>query len=160
MENTPGGGASRAEKVADEIAQLRARVEAGDRDAPGPLGELLAGQGDLQGAIAVWDAAYGDEERLTKRLADLLVREGEVKDAVGVWEASYAVWTNPISLYRQGLAAMPADQRREFESDEPEEMAGTWTARLLELLVQQGEEAVVAHLRRRKGRGHEAIDVG
>jgi hypothetical protein len=151
VENPSSGGTPRAKKSADErIADLRARVEAGDRNAPGPLGELLAGQGDLAGAIAVWDTAYGDEERLTKRLADLLVQEGELKDAVGVWEASYAVWTNPISLYRQGLAAMPEDERREFESDEPEEMAGTWTARLIELLVQKGEAAVIAQVRARR----------
>lgn len=135
---------------AQRIAQLRARVDAGERDAAGPLGELLAGCGDLHGAIRVWVDAYGDSEPRTKRLAELLVQEGEPQDAVRVWEHSGAVWNNRISLYRQSLASLPEEERREFEYDEPEEMTGTWMAVLAELLVQQGEAAVIAHVRARK----------
>jgi hypothetical protein len=135
-----------------DITQLRARVDAGDRDAAGPLGELLAAQGDRPGAIQVWAAAYGDEAPWTKQLADLLVREGYPEDTVSVWEASAAVWSNPISLYRQHLATLSDEERREHEYDEPEEMAGTWTAVLTELLAHHSEEAVIAQLRAREAR--------
>jgi len=146
MEDRSSGEAPGAQR----IARLRARVDAGERDAAGPLGELLAGGGDLHGAIQVWVDAYGDEDPRTKRLAELLVQEGEPRDAVRVWEHSDAVWNNPISLYRQHLASLPEEERREFEYDEPEEMTGTWMAVLAELLVRQGEAAVIAHVRARK----------
>lgn len=37
-----------------EIAELRARADAGDRNAAGRLGELLAERGDREGAVRVW----------------------------------------------------------------------------------------------------------
>lgn len=120
---------------------------AGERDAAGPLGELLAGRGDLRGAIQVWVDAYGDSAPGTKRLAELLVQEGELEDAVRAWEDSDPVWNNPISVYRQRLASLPEEERREFEYDEPEEMTGSWIAVLAELLAQQGEAAVIARVR-------------
>ena len=131
----------------ERVTNLRARVDAGDRDAAGPVGEILRGGGDLLGAIQVWGDAYGDRSPRTKQLAELLVREGELERAARLWEDSDPVWNNPISLYRQYLASLPADERREFEYDEPEEMAGTQTAKLAELFVHQGEEAVLAQLR-------------
>jgi len=143
MENLSGGDVSSAE----QIAQLRARVDAGDRHAAGPLGELLARQGDLHNAIEVWADAYGDTSPRTKRLAELLVREGDLKRAVSAWEESHAVWNNPVSLYRQYLATLSDEVRREQEYDEPEEMAGTQTEVLAELLAQHGEQAVIAQLR-------------
>lgn len=132
---------------ADQISELRARAAAGDRDAPGPLGELLAQQGDLLGALQVWSDAYGERASRSKRLAELLVQEGYPADAVSVWEQADPVWNNPISLYRQQLASYPDDVRYEFESDEPEEMAGTWMWVLELMLLQQGEAAVIARIR-------------
>jgi hypothetical protein len=38
----------------DQIAELQARADAGDRNAAGRLGELLAEQGDLEGAVRAW----------------------------------------------------------------------------------------------------------
>lgn len=151
MEHRPPGEIPHTPHT-EQIAQLRARVDAGERDAPGPLGELLAEQGDEQGAIQVWADAYGDRFPTTKRLAELLIQEGELHDAVRVWEASYPVWSNPISLYRQHLATLPDEERRERESDEPEEMFGTWMAVLTELLTQQDEQAVIAQVRAQKAK--------
>jgi hypothetical protein len=131
---------------------MRARVDAGDRDAAGPLGELLAGQGDLHGAIKVWADTYGDRSPRTKRLAELLVQEGDPEDAVRVWEDSDAVWNNPISLYREYLASLPEEERQEYLYDITEEVAGTWIAVLSELMAHQGEEAVLTQWRAWKAR--------
>lgn len=38
----------------DQIAEWQARADAGDRNAAGRLRELLAGQGDLEGAVQAW----------------------------------------------------------------------------------------------------------
>jgi hypothetical protein len=38
----------------EQIAELQARADAGDRNAAGRLGELLAEQGDLEGAARAW----------------------------------------------------------------------------------------------------------
>jgi hypothetical protein len=38
----------------DQIAELRPQAEAGDRNAAGRLGELLARRGDLEGAVRAW----------------------------------------------------------------------------------------------------------
>ncbi|MBR7829488.1 hypothetical protein KDK95_24495 [Actinospica sp. MGRD01-02] len=138
---------SESTSEADRLAELRARLAAGDRDAAGPLGELLARLGDLLGALEVWSDAYGERAPGSKRLAELLVREGYPADAVSVWEQADPVWNNPISLYRQQLASYAADVRYEFESDEPEEMSGTWMWVLESLLAQQGEAAVIARIR-------------
>jgi hypothetical protein len=143
MEHRASGDTSSAE----QITRLRARVAAGERDAAGPLGELLASRGDHQGAIQVWADAYGDRSPGRKRLAELLVREGDLERAVSVWDESAAVWSNPISLYRQYLATLSDEERQEHEYDEPEEMAGTQAAVLVELFAREGEEAVIAQLR-------------
>jgi len=151
MEEQPYGDASTAQK----IAQTRARLEAGEHDAAGPLGELLARSGDRQGAIQVWGDAYGQESPSRKRLAELLAREGRLDLAVSVWEESLQVWHNPISLYSQHLARMSDEERTEALWDEPEEMAGTLVARLGLLFDQQGEEAVIAQLRVWETRPHD-----
>ena len=144
MEHRSGGGDL---STAEQIEHLRARLRAGDREAAGPLGELLAGQGDRQGAIEVWGGAYGEAEPLTRRLAELLVREGDLERAVSAWLVSHSVWSNPAGRYRRYLATLSDEDRREHEYDEPEETAGTQTAVLVELLAGHGEEAVVAQLR-------------
>jgi hypothetical protein len=78
MEHRSSGDVSRAE----QITQLRARVDAGERDAAGPLGELLARRGDQQGAIQVWADAYGDGSPRTKRLAESLVQAGDLTPVI------------------------------------------------------------------------------
>ena len=143
MQQPPPGDASSAA----QITHLQARIDAGDRDAAGPLGELLALRGDLQDAIHVWAAAYGDKSPTTKQLAELLAREGELERAVRAWELADPVWHNPISLHRQYLATLTEEAQLEYQYDEPEEMTGTQTAKLAELLTRQGEEAVIAQLR-------------
>jgi hypothetical protein len=66
----------------DQIAELQARADAGDRNAAGRLGELLAGRGDPEGAVRVWAQAYGDASPTTRWLAELLA-EHEVPGSGG-----------------------------------------------------------------------------
>jgi hypothetical protein len=63
----------------EQIAELRARADAGDRNAAGRLGELLAGRGDLAGALRVWAQAYGGCSPTTRRLAELLAGRGDLE---------------------------------------------------------------------------------
>ncbi|NDU76965.1 hypothetical protein GWI34_30735 [Actinomadura sp. DSM 109109] len=127
----------------DEIVELRARAEAGDHDAAGRLGELLAKYGDLEAALDVWARAYGDAAPTTKRLAELLADRGDLKAAVEVWQFSDPVRQNPSGLHEEFMAALDADDRVDWEED-PEDWAFTERERLTRLLADRGDEAAIA----------------
>jgi len=83
----------------DQIAELQARADAGDRNAAGRRGELLAGRGDPEGAVRVWAQAYGDDSPTTRRLGELLAERGALEGAVRAWQFSDVVWQNPAGLH-------------------------------------------------------------
>ncbi|MEU2287266.1 hypothetical protein ABZ614_36065 [Streptomyces sp. NPDC013178] len=129
----------------DEIAELRARADAGDRNAAGRLGELLARHGDREGALRVWARAYGDRSPTTKRLAELMAEQGDLAGAVNVWVFSDAVWQNPASFHEEYLDTLdPLDRADE---DDPEDWAFMEREQLANLLADRGDEASLAELR-------------
>ena len=69
-----------AELLADrgDLAGLRARADAGDRDAAERLAGLLAARGDLAGLRARADAGDRDAAR---RLGELLIKQGRGEEA-------------------------------------------------------------------------------
>lgn len=143
MEHRPGSGAPNP----DEVANLRARAEAGDRNAGGRLGELLAEQGDLEGALRVWAQAYGSDSATTRRVAELLAEQGDLEGAVHTWQFSDVVWQNPEGRRAESLRAMSPEDYLEATSDDPEDWAFMETERLASLLAERGDEAAIAELR-------------
>ena len=127
----------------DEIANLRAQAEAGDRDAAGRLGELLAKHGDLEDALRVWARAYGDASPTTRRLAELLADRGDLRAAVEVWQFSDPVRQNPAGLHEDFLAALDADELIDWE-DDPEDWAFMEREQLTTLLTERGDETALA----------------
>lgn len=127
----------------DEIAELRARAEAGDRNAAGRLGELLAKHGDLEAALHVWARAYGDASPTTRRLAELLADRGDLRAAVEVWQFSDPVRQNPSGLHEEFMAGLDVDERVDWEED-PEDWAFTEKERLTRLPADRDDEAAVA----------------
>ncbi|MFI9542623.1 hypothetical protein ACIHAR_01325 [Streptomyces sp. NPDC052016] len=150
MEDRPSGSVPNQ----DHIAELRARADAGDRNAAGRLGELLAKQGDREGALRVWARAYGDTSPTTKRLAELLVERGDPDRAVEVWKFSDAVWQNPAGLRAEYLATLDTCDRA--DDDDPEDWAFTEAEELAGLLAERGDAAAIAELRARADAGDAA----
>lgn len=140
----------------DEIAELQARTAAGDRNAAGRLGELLAGQGDLEGALRVWAQAYGDGSSTTRRLAELLAERGDLKGAVEAWEFSDVVWQNPAGRHAEFLSALSPEEYLEETTDDPEDWVFMETEWLARLLAERGDEAAIAELRARADAGDPA----
>jgi broad specificity phosphatase PhoE len=134
----------------DQIAELRARADAGDRNAAGRLGELLARRGDLEDAVRVWAEAYGDGSPTTRRLGELLARRGDLESAVRVWQFSDAVWQNPEGLHAEFLAAVSPDELLEWD-DGPEDWAFMEEEQLAKLLAERA--AAIAELRARTSAG-------
>ena len=139
----------------DQIAELRARAEAGDRDAAGRLGELLAGGGDQAGALRVWAQAYGDGSPTTKRLAELLAEQGDLEEAVAMWKVSDAVRGNPEGSHAAFLNTLDRDERLDYE-DDPEDWGFTEAESLARLLAERGDAAAIAELRARADAGDPA----
>ncbi|MFI6335122.1 hypothetical protein [Streptomyces sp. NPDC050535] len=139
----------------DQIAELRARADAGDRNAAGRLGELLAKRGDQEGALELWARTYGADSPTTKRLAELLAERGDLADAVTVWTFSDVVWQNPAGLHAEYLDTLDALDRLECE-DDPEDWAFIEAEELAGLLAERGDEAALAELRARADAGDPA----
>jgi hypothetical protein len=125
----------------DEIAELQARADAGDRNAAGRLGELLAEQGNLEGALRVWARAHGDGSSTTRRLAELLAGRGDLKGAVQAWEFSDVVRQNPAGRHAEFLSALSPEEYLEETTNDPEDWASTETEWLARLLAERGDEA-------------------
>jgi hypothetical protein len=122
----------------DEIARLQARADAGDRDAGGRLGELLAGLGDLERALRVWARAYGDCSPTTQRLAELLAERGDLEGAVRAWQSSDVVWQNPAGLHEEFMSALSPEERLEW--DDPEDWGFIEAEELASLLAERRDE--------------------
>ncbi|MEU6430681.1 hypothetical protein ABZ860_32700 [Microbispora sp. NPDC046973] len=138
----------------NEIAELRARADAGDQDAAGRLGELLARSGDREGALRVWARAYGDSSPTTKRLAELRAEDGDLEGAVSAWQVSDAVWQNREGLRQEYLDSLDADER--LEDDDPEDWAFIEEEQLTRMLAERGDEAAIAKLRAQAHAGDSA----
>ncbi|MEU3252262.1 hypothetical protein [Streptomyces sp. NPDC006997] len=123
---------------ANQLAELRTRADAGDRDAAGRLGELLARRGDDEEALRVWARAYGDESPTTRRLAELLAERGDLAGAVDVWRCSDPVWQNPAGLHAEHLDTLDAEDR--LDDDDPEDRAFTEGQQLARLLAERESE--------------------
>ncbi|MEV4111624.1 hypothetical protein [Nonomuraea sp. NPDC049695] len=139
----------------DELAELRARADAGDRRAAGRLGELLVKQGDLEDAVRVWGQAYGDDSPTTRRLAQLLAERGDLEGAVRVWRFSDQVWQNPAGLQTEFLDTLDGCERLERQ-DDPEDWAFMEAEQLAGLLAERGDEAAIAELQARADAGDPA----
>jgi len=143
MENRSGRGTPDP----DEVAQLQARAAAGDRNAAGRLGELLAEQGDREGALRVWAHGYGNGSDTTRRVAELLAERGDLEGAVHAWQFSDVVWQNPEGRHQESLRALSPEDYLEATSDDPEDWAFMETERLASLLAERGDEEAIAELR-------------
>lgn len=119
-----------------QIAELRARADAGDRNAAGRLGELLARNGNPEGALHVWARAYGDASPTTRQLADLLKGRGDVSGAVQVWQSSDEVRQNPGGFHAEFLNGLDASERMDWD-DEPEDWAFIEAEQLARLQAEQ-----------------------
>ncbi len=106
----------------DQIKAARVRDDAHDRDVAGRLAEVLAEQGDQQGALALWARTYGDHAPTTKRLAELLAERGDVAGAVSAWRFSDAMWQNPEGSQAAWLKTLSDEDRLECQ-DDPEDWA-------------------------------------
>jgi hypothetical protein len=137
----------------DEIAQLQARADAGDGNAAGRLGELLAGRGDREGALRVWTRAYGDRPGATRRLAELLAEQGDLDSAVQAWKFSDVVWQNPEGLREEYLNTLSPEDYLQETTDDPEDWAFMQAEELVRLLAQRGDVAAIAELRARAEAG-------
>jgi hypothetical protein len=140
----------------DEIAGLRARADAGDRNAAGRLGELLAGRGDREGALRVWAQAYGDRRGTTRRIAELLAEQGDLDGAVQAWKFSDVVWQNPEGLHEEYLSTLSPEDYLQETTDDPEDWAFMEAEELLRLLARRGDVAAIAELRARAEAGDRA----
>ena len=135
--------------------ELRARADAGDRNAAGRLAELLAKRGDREDALRLWARIYGDVSPTTRRLAELLAERGDVARAVEVWTFSDVMWQNPAGGHAEYLATLDASERLECE-DDPEDWAFMEAEELARLLAERGDEAAIAELRARADAGDPA----
>lgn len=138
----------------DHLAELRARADAGDRNAAGRLGELLANRGDPEGALRVWVRAYGDDSPTTRRLAELLAEGGDLSGAVKAWKFSDVVWQNPAGLHAEYLDTLDDDDR--LDEDDPEDWTFMEAEEVAQLLAERGDEAAIAELRARADAGDAA----
>jgi hypothetical protein len=132
-----------------QIADLRPRADSGDRNAAGRLGELLAKQGDLEGAVRVWAQAYGDDAATTRRLGELLAERGDLEGAVRAWQFSDVVWQNPAGLHAEHLHTLSPEDFLQETTDDPEDWVFMETEQLAMLLAERGDEAAIAELRAR-----------
>jgi hypothetical protein len=123
----------------DEIAQLQARAGAGDRNAAGRLGELLARRGDPEGALGVWAQAYGDCSSTTRRLAELLAERGDLEGAVQAWQFSDVVWQNPAGLHAEFLSALSPEEYLQETTDDPEDWGFMEAGQLARLLAERSD---------------------
>jgi hypothetical protein len=123
----------------DQIAELQARADAGDRNAAGRLGELLAGRGDLEGAVRVWAQAYGDDSPTTRRLAELLAEQGDLEGAARVWQFSDVVWQNPAGLHAEHLDTLSPEDYLQETTDDPEDWAFMEAEQLATLLAERDD---------------------
>jgi hypothetical protein len=139
-----------------QIAESAARADAGDRNAAGRLGELLAKRGDLEGAVRVWAQAYGGDSPTTRRLAELRAERGDLEGAVHAWEFSDVVWQNPAGLRAEFLSTLSPEDYLEATADDPEDWAFMETEKLARLLAERGDEAAIAELRARADAGDPA----
>lgn len=122
----------------NHITELRARTEAGDKNAAGRLGELLAKSGDREGALRVWAEAYGDSRPTTRRLAELKVEDGDLDDAVSTWKFSDIVWQNPEGLHQEYLNTLDHEDRMEAEYCDPEDWGFMEAEKLTWMLANRG----------------------
>jgi hypothetical protein len=127
VEQRPGSGVPDLDQ---QIAQLQARADAGDGNAAGRLGELLAGRGDLEGAVRVWTQAYGDGSETTRRLGELLAERGDLEGAVRVWQFSDVVWQNPAGRHAEFLSALSPEDFLQETTNDPEDWAFMETEQL------------------------------
>jgi tetratricopeptide (TPR) repeat protein len=118
-----------------ETAEWQARADAGDRNAAGRLGELLAKRGDRKDALRVWARAYGEYAQTTRQLAELLAARGDLERAVQAWQFSDVVWQNPLGLHAEYLSTLSPEQRLE-EGDDPEDWGSMEAEQLARLLAQ------------------------
>ncbi|MEU3624885.1 hypothetical protein BS329_01760 [Amycolatopsis coloradensis] len=139
----------------DQLKASRVRADARDRDAAGRLAEVLAGQGDQQGALAVWARTYGDCSPTTKRLAELLAERGDVAGAVSAWRFSDAMRQNPEGSHASWLKTLPDEDRLECE-DDPEDWAFMEAEQVARLLADRGDATALAELRARACAGDSA----
>jgi len=139
----------------DQVVELQARADAGDRNAPGRLGELLAGRGDLEDAVRVWAQAYGDGSPTTRRIAELLAERGDLEGAVRAWQFSDAVWQNPECSHAKFLSTLTPEDYRECD-DEPEEWSFIEGEELARLLAERRDEEAIAELRAKAAAGDPA----
>jgi hypothetical protein len=123
----------------DQIAELQARADAGDRNAAGRLGELLAGRGDPEGAVRVWAHAYGDASPTTRRLAELLAEQGDLEGAARAWRFSDVVWQNPAGLHAEFLSTLSPEDYLQETTDDPEDWAFTEAEQLARLLAERDD---------------------
>ncbi|WP_329086134.1 MULTISPECIES: hypothetical protein [unclassified Streptosporangium] len=137
----------------NHITELRARTEAGDKNAAGRLGELLAKSGDREGALRVWAEAYGDSRPTTRRLAELKVEDGDLDDAVSTWKFSDIVWQNPEGLHQEYLNTLDHEDRMEAEYCDPEDWGFMEAEKLTWMLANRGDEEAIADLRSRVAAG-------
>lgn len=155
MEHRSGSGVPDLDQ---QIVEWQARADAGDRNAAGRLGELLARRGDLEGAVLVWAHAYGDSSATTRRLGELLAGRGDLEGAVRAWQFSDVVWQNPAGLHMEFLSALSPDEYLERTTDEPEDWAFMEEEKLAWLLAELGDEAAIAELRARARHGDPAAE--
>lgn len=101
-------------------------VERSGVDAAGRQGELLAEQGD---------------------------REGALEDAVSAWRFSDALWFDPLGRRRAHLDSLSVEDRWEATGDDPEDWAYMECEQLVQLLAERGDDAAIAELRARAAAG-------
>jgi hypothetical protein len=123
----------------DQIAELQARADAGDRHAAGRLGELLARRGDLQDAVRVWAQAYGGDSPTTRRLAELLAEHGDLEGAARAWRFSDVVWQNPAGLHAEFLSTLSPEDYLQETTHDPEDWAFMEAEQLTRLLAERDD---------------------
>jgi hypothetical protein len=140
-------GSSEGVPDPEEIERLWVQADAGDRNAAGLLGELLAAGGDAEGALRVWVAAYGATSSTTKRLAELQVEDGDLQGAVSTWLASDEVRQNPAGLHQKHLSRLSLEDRLQEEQGDPEDWAYIEAQHLRFALAKRGDRSAIAELR-------------
>lgn len=115
--------------------------------------ELLAEQGDREGALRAWAQAYADTAPTTKRLAEVLAENGDLDSAVSVWLFSDALWFNPLGHRQTYLDSLSVEDRLEATCDDPEDWGYLESERLADLLAERGDSAAIAELRARAAAG-------
>ncbi len=122
-------------------------------DEAGRRGELLAADGDREGALRTWAQAYGDIAPTTKRLAEVLAEDGDLDDAVSTWTFSDALRDNPLGRHQAYLNSLSEEGRQEATYDDPDDWGYLESERLAGLLAERGDDAAVAELRARAADG-------